>query len=247
MTGPMVVAFTVWNRPDYLRQVLAAWSTVRGIDKAVLQFHCEPGCGEVIQLCKEVGFADRQVHVNPAQLGAAANTKQALDGGCETSDYVVLATDDFLPADDTLDLHAWHRDNYATDPTVLALSCWRGDPTEGGPAAVWRTQTIGWLHGFHRDKWALVSPLWDANQAHPGFWYLWIDEYFCQTRGYDILRPALSRAQDIGETGYQPLPGPFSQIQSPSFRPHYDPQHYREVPGRRERGILSTWIEDYWP
>ena len=75
MPEPMVVTFTVWNRPHYLRQVLDAWSAVRGIGGAVLEFHCEPGCDEAVDLCLGVGFAERHVLVNKERLGAAANTK----------------------------------------------------------------------------------------------------------------------------------------------------------------------------
>lgn len=240
---PMVVAFTVWNRPHYLRRVLDAWSQVRGISDAVLLFCCEPGCDEAVQMCRDVDFAERQVLVNEERLGATANTKQALDLGCELSDYAILASDDFVPSEDVLELHAWHRDGYRDDPSVLALACWRGIAADGGPAAVWRTQTIGWLHGFHREKWALLSPVW--MESPPGDWYTWIDEAWCRGRGYDILRPALSRAQDIGEAGYQPLPCPFDQIQSQCFSPHYPPQQYYEVKGKRERGHLETWVEEY--
>ena len=241
MPEPMVVTFTVWNRPHYLRQVLDAWSAVRGIGGAVLEFHCEPGCDEAVDLCLGVGFAERHVLVNKERLGAAANTKAALDSGCARSDYAILAADDFVPSDDALELHAWHRDSYRDDPTVLALSCQRREAgVEGGPAAVWRTQIIGWLHGFHREKWNLVSALWPPGVE----WYSWIDLEWCQGRGYDILRPALSRAQDIGEAGWQPLPCPFDRIQSECFSPHYPPQEYYEVKGRRERGYLETWIEE---
>ena len=68
MPEPMVVTFTVWNRPHYLRQVLDAWSAVRGIGDAVLEFHCEPGCDEAVDLCLGVGFAERHV---TGQQGAA--------------------------------------------------------------------------------------------------------------------------------------------------------------------------------
>jgi hypothetical protein len=243
MGEPMAVAFTVWNRPHYLAQVLEAWSRVRGISDAVLLFSCEPGCDEAVDLCKGVDFAEGRVLVNSDRLGASLNTRQALDLGCRVSDYVIQATDDFVPSDDVLELNAWHRDRYRDDPSVLSLVCQRQEAgVEGGPAAVWRTQITGWLPGFHREKWQRVSPHWTDPDLE---WYSWIDLAWCQAQGLDILRPALSRAQDIGEVGWQPLPYAFDLIQSQSFSPHYDPQQYYEVQGKRQRGYLETWVEEY--
>ena len=232
----MAVAFTVWNRPRYLEQVLAAWSRVRGVEDSRLLFCCEPGCEESAEMCRAVSFADASVTVNDVRLGAMLNTKNALDSAFGDSDYAVLATDDFLPSTDVLELHRWHRDNYADDPTVLSLVCGRGVAAEGGPAAVWRCQVMGWLPGFHQGKWAMLSERWEESARVAGGWYPWIDEQWCFARGYDILLPALSRAQDIGEVGSQPLPCPFDQIESRCFSPHYPPQQYYEVRGRRERG-----------
>ena len=70
--------------------MLDAWSKVRGVGDAVLQFRCEPGCDEVADMCAGADFAERQVAVNPERLGAAANTKLALDEACAASDYAIL-------------------------------------------------------------------------------------------------------------------------------------------------------------
>jgi hypothetical protein len=231
------VTFAVWNRPAYLRRVLEAWSKVRGIEDAVLEFHCDPGCQEAVAICENVSFAERRVSANANRLGATFNVKKALDTAFENAGYAVLATDDFVPSTDALELHAWHRDNYRDDNSVLALVCGRGAAAPGGLAAVWRSQVMGWLPGFHREKWKLLSPQFGESENRPGGWYHWIDQEFCFSRGYDILLPAMSRAQDIGEEGSFPLPMPFEQIQSPSFIADCPPQRYHEVTGKRERGF----------
>jgi hypothetical protein len=140
-------------------------------------------------------------------------------------------------------LHGWHRDNYKNDETVLALVLGRGLAAPGGLDAVWRSQVMGWIPGFHREKWAKLSHAWMESDSQPGGWYHWVDHEWCIKRGYDILLPAMSRAQDIGEVGSYPLPYEFSRIQSPSFVPDCPPQEYYEVKGRRERG-LDQHIEE---
>lgn len=227
---PMVVTFTIWNRPAYLRQVLDGWAQVRGVDSVLLQFTCEPGCPEAVELCRAVDFAETRVQVNDNQLGAMLNTQWALDSAFRFAPYAILATDDFLPSDDVLELHAWHRDNYRDDSSVLSLVCGRGDAVGGGPAAVWRSQIMGWLPGFHVEKWAMLTRHWTESDQVPGGWYPWIDTRWTMGRGYDILLPALSRAQDIGEVGGT------GAAPSRCFSPHYEPQQYYEVQGKRERG-----------
>jgi hypothetical protein len=241
---PIIITFTVWNRPHYLKQVLESWSHVRGIENAILEFHCEPGCPESVKLCTGVNFTEYRVIVNTNQLGATLNACTALNSAFESTDYAILAADDFLPSTDALELHAWHRNNYRDDPSVLALVLGRGAEAPGGLSAVWRSQVMGWIPGFHRSKWALLSPRWMESDGRPGGWYFWVDEEWCFTRGYDVLLPARSRAQDIGEVGSYPLPFEFSRIQSPSFVPDCSPQEYCEVQGRRERGIDQR-IEEY--
>ena len=202
----MAVAFTVWNRPHYLRQVLDSWAKVRGISDVLLDFWCEPGCAESVAMCEAVDFADRRVRVNPTRLGDWRNVQQSLDGVFEDVPYAIVATDDHLTSSDVLELHAWYRDTYADDQTVLTLVSGRNPgAVEGGPAAVWRSQLMGWLPGFHQDRWEMLTSYWDSANATERGWWGWISERWCFSGDFDILKPALSRAQDIGEIGNRPV------------------------------------------
>jgi hypothetical protein len=233
---PLTVSFVIWNRPHYLRRTLDYWSKVRGIQDAVLEFHCEPGCDESVGLCESVDFAERLVLVNQERLGHAMNVQKSMDCALDRTDYAIQAVEDFLPAADLLELHAWHRDNYRDDVTVLALTSGRDVPADGGGLApVWRSQLIGALSGFHREKWQLLSARWPEGFSN---WWWWVDERWCMTDGWDVLFPALSRAEDIGEFGSTPLPEPWDVMQARScFIPDPPPQEYYEVRGKRERGF----------
>ena len=235
----MAVVFTVWNRPRYLRQVLDSWAKVRGIGDVLLDFRCEPGCEESVAMCKAVDFADRRVHVNPVRLGDWRNVQQSLDRAFEIVPYAVQATDDHITSADVLELHTWHRDTYVNDQSVLTLCAGRNpEAAEGGPAAVWRGQIMGWLPGFHRDKWAMLTPRWDESNATERGWWGWISEHWCFSAGFYILRPALSRAQDIGEVGSRPV-NMFEWHRSKCYSEDYPQQQFFEVTGKRECGYNS--------
>ena len=220
MTGPIIVSFVTWNQTHHLRRVLDAWSKVRGVENAVLEFHCEPGYNEVVDMCRAVGFAERRVFVNSVRLGHALNVQKSMNSAFQVTDYVIQACDDFVPSADLLELHAWHRDRYLDDPTVLALTSGRDVPADGGLADVWRCQLIGALSGFHRHKWRQVDARWAEGAEN---WWWWIDRRWCQEGGWDVLFPALSRVWAISE---EP---------EPSYAADPPPQEYREVTGKRER------------
>lgn len=239
---PAAVAFPVWNRPHYLKQVLAAWSEVRGISDAQLEFHCEPGCDEAVSLCEAVDFTSRRVVVNKERLGHAWNVFASMNSAFTVSDYVIQALDDFLPSADLLELHSWHRQKYAADDTVLALRSGTDHQQDGGLPAVWRTQLAGALMGFHRRKWEMLARRWDEGA---GNWWMWVNHSWCLPGGLDILAPAVSRAEDIGETGSNALPEPWEIMRArSSFTANPPPQEYREVLGKRERGF-ARFVEEY--
>lgn len=233
----MAVALTVWNRPHYLRRVLDSWEKARGIGDVLLDFWCDPGCDEAVAMCEAVDFAPKRIHVNPVRLGDWRNVQQAFSGAFEVAPYVIHSPDDNIASSDILELHAWYRDTYADDQSVIATGAGRNpDPAGGGPAAVWRSQVMSWMSGFHRDRWEMIAPYWEESNATVRGWWGWMSERWCFPGGYDILRPALSRAQDIGEVGNRPVVM-FDWHLSKCFSEDYPPQQFYEVTGQRERGF----------
>lgn len=243
---PIVVAFPVYNRPHYLKQTLDAWSSVRGIENAVLEFRCEPGCDEAVDLCRAVDFAVSRTSVNKERLGHAGNVLHSMNRAFTATDYAIQAADDFLPSADLLELHSWHRNNYANDSTVLAMTSGRDVPApSGGLAGVWRCQLIGILSGFHRHKWEMLAGRWDEHQVYLN-WWIWVNTAWLQSGpGYEVLFPALSRAEDIGEFGENPLPESWAAMRArSSFQADPPLQQYYEVKSRERAIGLSRWWEE---
>ena len=127
----MIIAFTVWNRPDYLRETLASWEKVRGIGYARLLFCCEPGCPESVQVCEEVAFAPRAVIVNPQRYGVLGNPWNALDTGFREDEIVILAEEDMIVSPDVLEYFTWAQ-RYRYDPKVLGVTTYQHHERSGG-------------------------------------------------------------------------------------------------------------------
>lgn len=223
---PVIVAFPVYNRPRLLERVLKSWSRVRGVHDAIFEFHVEPGCDESVQLCEAMDFAEHTVHVNDVRLGHAYNVLKSMTWAFTTTDYAIQALDDFTVSTDILELHNWHRAGFEHDHTVLAMTSGRDVPASPVPdlAAVWRCQLIGALSGFHLRKWGMLANRWAEGEAN---WWGWVNEKWLQSGPrYEVLFPALSRADDIGD-----------HHDSSCFVPDPPPQAYYEVSWARERAI----------
>jgi len=103
------LTITAYNRPQYLRQVLASVRK-NATDGWELHFGVEPGNQEVLDLCNGVDFMPCTVTVNPTRLGVQENPFQTLtrvfDG--EKSDLNVYLEDDVVLAVDALAMASWY-------------------------------------------------------------------------------------------------------------------------------------------
>ena len=103
------LTLTVNNRPGYLRQLLDSLrrNNVDGYD--LLYCAVEPGCPEVLDVCKAIDFIPTHVHLNAERLGVRENPYQALRAVFDMgSDFNVYLEDDLLVSPDALDLANWY-------------------------------------------------------------------------------------------------------------------------------------------
>lgn len=231
-----VIVFTANNRPRYMAQTLDAWSRVRGIGDCRLLFFCEPRCPEMADLCGTASdFAGAvTVTVHEERHGVLRNPHTALTAGFALDDFVILAEDDLIPADDTLEFLAWCREKYAGDHQVIAASASRIDEHPGGPSGVMRLDRFHcWIWGTWRDRWErLIGPDWDFDYSRGG-WDWRINNHWVRDLGYRVAAPCLSRSQHIGREGgiHCTSPEIFEATRSRSFSLAYGRQDYMEVLG----------------
>jgi hypothetical protein len=251
----MIIAFTVSNRPEYLRQTLESWSAVRGIGDCHLVFSCEPGCAEAVRICESVTFAPRTVLRNHDRGGVLGNPWRALSYSFGSHHafgrylidlgFVVLAEEDLVVSPDVVEYFSWSQ-RYAPDRNVLGVTTYQHDERPGGLPGVgpadWSRDNSWhfWVWGTWRDRWeSLIRDYWDftyrENGGGPGQrgWDWALRNNLVIGKGMKMIAPSMARSQHIGKFGGAHCqPQDFERLLSPSFAGlDVPPQEYREVNG----------------
>jgi hypothetical protein len=231
MSGPVVVFTVAGRRLPYLKETVASWADVRGVDQATLVFCLEPTIDNwVIRECLLARqFAARVlVSENRRTEGVSLNPWHAMELGFRLADFVVLAEEDTPVSTDVLEYFAWARKSYEGWSNLRAICAHQiGEPLGGEDEVlksrhfspvVWGTWAGHW-RSFFRDDWGGPNG-WDAQ----------VNAKLRET-GSQVLIPARSRSQHIGEHGgAHCTPDYFPHTVSRSWQAEYGPQSYRELP-----------------
>jgi hypothetical protein len=240
---PTVVMTVSGDRPDYLAEVLATWSRVRGVGACRFGFRVEPGerverCREVIDAFAADSGAEVHVTVHEQRLGVRANPHDALDWAFGTgAPFVVLCEEDIVVADDVLELLTAGAAAYADDPSVLALCAFSDRPAPQPDDVVTETPFSAWVWGTWADRWhSHLEAEWfpAARAPHEGGkagWDFGV-ERIATARGLRFLGPAASRSDNIGQFGgVHALPEEFDESRAATFAAHRDPVRFRLADG----------------
>lgn len=228
----LVIAMTVNNRPQYLRETLRSWERARGVEHALFVFACEPCCQEALEVCEGFRAARREVFRNPQQQGVLRNPWWALTRAFGYGqDFAVLAEEDMVVATDTIEYLAWARGEYRNEPNVLAVSTHSERPAGGDPRMVRRIPHFsGWVWGTWADRWAKIGPDWDTDYRHRG-WDHRLTDHWCKELGMTVATPDVSRSQHIGrEGGTHCTPAMFEGLLAPSFQAEVGRSPYWNFP-----------------
>ena len=219
-----VISVVAYNRPDYLRQVVAALGQCRGIEKYTVMFFLEPGNAEVVSAALEFQAASAAarvvVHVNPINFGFPHNLRQALEVGFTQAEFVILVEDDIVLAPDALEYIEWARFKYAEDTDVFTVSAYgdighapnvtaKLEPGEDHRAAR-RGHFTPWGWGMWLDRYIEIAHIYTGWDAQMNFRMAHLEQgpdYSNGMFGLGLRKarkevfPLLSRANNIGFEG----------------------------------------------
>jgi hypothetical protein len=202
------LAFTAYNRVNYLEQTVASWNEVRRLDTWNAHFYIEPSSVQtyVTDAANELDTAVI-AHFNSEHKGVLGNPWNAFnDRFNDGADFVVLAEDDVVVSSDILEYFEWASEEYKDDQSILAINAW----TESGGEEneVFRIHYFSPLiWGIWRDRWEThLRDTWDfdystsnADGSQAGWdGNIW---RIMQAKKLDCIQPRQSRSDHIGIHG----------------------------------------------
>jgi len=228
---------TAFDRPDYLREVLASWAAVPELGEWHVRVAVEPSDAQDEVLALVAALPGAEVVVNDERLGVAENPYRHLDALFAAGyDFVARTEDDLVVADDVLRLLEHCANRYRDAEDVAVVCAYSPAAADADPAAVHRTPAFSpWLWGTWRDRWdALIGPTWDRDYStwngSPGFESGWdwnLNTRVLPAHGLTTVAPLASRVQNIGVVGQHGTAE--NHERAASFRASFGRPAYRYV------------------
>jgi hypothetical protein len=122
------IAFTVFNREEFLKKTLHSWSKVKNLNEYDIHFFVEPSdkLNQILEIISSfkavIESPNIVVTVNHKLKGCSANTFQALDLLFKIYDFVILAEDDLIVSDDVCNYFNYLEDRYRDSDDVVMIS-----------------------------------------------------------------------------------------------------------------------------
>lgn len=231
------IVFTSYKRPQYLKETLASWKNVRGIDdidKFIL-IDPSPVQDEQIKVIEESGLTRLGYTVNSYRYGVMENPFQALSWGFQAADFVILAEEDLIVSSDSLEYFQWASEAYNSKEALGVCSF----TTEANSPEITKLEEAFdvWVWGTWKESWeTYLRDSWDhdysTNNGIPGQQAGWDWNISRLTKSLHLpfVRPCSSRSQHIGKyDGQHMIPSEFEFHNSSSFQLDRPITEYRRL------------------
>lgn len=201
----MNITVSAYNRPEYLRQTLAALRACDGLDSCRVAVLIDPSdeAGKCADVATTLGF---ESFAYSQRVGCNAAIRYALAYGFETmgSEFHLHLEDDTVPTRDALRWFAWARDAYRDHARIMNVSGYQrvsnGCLDECG-ARRWFTP---WGWGMWRDRWQGLAAGWVRDDSTS--WDVIVNHVL--RAGRHEVFPTVSRIQNIGAEKGTHVPSP---------------------------------------
>lgn len=231
LTNNVVLAFTAYNRPEYLKESLDSWLKNDLSLVTSVQFFIEPSdrLPEILAVIDD--FAKQSIapvikHVNPEKYGVLRNPWELFRNLFEyqLATFVILGEDDFIASPDTLAF--FEKTRFQMRPKTLAICAKNvgegsnNDPStftydEGFSGNVWGLYADKWK-GFLRDTWDFDYSSGKADNS-PSGWDHNIGSRVMPKNGLKCLVPTASRSWHIGVQGCHTTPEGYNETVTWNF------------------------------
>ena len=200
-----LISLLVYNRPHYLKQVLASLEQCKGIENYRLLVSIEkesnPECDELV---KQADFCEKIVYKNLEHYGCSLATLFNFERAFEISDTVIALEDDILLAQDALPFFEQTLERYEKAEEVLCLSGFNYHKKYEAAHyfSLFRQQHYtSWGCGYWRDKFNSLIKQDFIKHEQNETWDTEINRRLFLNGKYWQVRPCLSRVQNIGAFG----------------------------------------------
>jgi hypothetical protein len=214
VSNQVVLAFTAYNRVDYLKQTLSSWLKTNLELVTSVQFFIEPS-DKLDEITKVIDdFAAKCPspvikHVNPEKYGVLRNPWELFHNlfDKQLATFVILGEDDFEVSPDTLDFIEAAR-KQANDHTLAVCAKWVGKDSDTNPATWHRAKEFtGNIWGTTRSIWhKFIKDTWDFDYSSGvdgvgGGWDWNIGLRVMPNNDLHCIVPTASRSYHIGTVG----------------------------------------------
>lgn len=221
--------FTVYNRLEYLKQVLEQWRRVRGLESYDIYFRIDPSSKtediveEINNFSNDIN-TDVKVILNLEIQGCAKNTWNGFNDLLSKYNFVILTEDDIIPSTDVLEYFNFLERKYRDDSEIAVISAnYEFDGYD--QYSVSRVDIFrGIIWGTWKNIWnSYIRDTWDFDYSTgvnggPSGWDWNLTLRVLPQNNLKTIVPHSARSQHIGEYGIHCDPSIFDSTQFKSFK-----------------------------
>lgn len=207
-----VIFFTIYNRPDYLKESLRGWREVYGLENYDIYFRIEPSdvidsvVSEIVEFSKDTK-ANVDIILNREKQGCARNTWNGFEELLKRYNFAILTEDDIMPAKDVVKYFDVLTDKYYEDKSVLSISA-NYEVSGYAHNKITRVPSFrGQIWGTWKDRWdQYIRDTWDFDYSTavdngPAGWDCNLTLRVIPKNNLVTIGPHSSRSQHIGVDG----------------------------------------------